>query len=56
MVDDLGSIFFPNIIIGENIIISMWELNKMHNIGVQSLGDKENKKSGLELIKIIHKG
>ena len=45
MVDDLGSIFFsPNIIIGENIRISMWELNKMHDIGVQPLGDKENKK------------
>ena len=57
MMDDLGSIFFSlNIIIRENIRIFMWELNKMHDIGIQSLGDKENKKSGLELIKIIHKG
>ena len=45
MMDDLGSTFFsPNIIIRENIRIFMWELNKMHDIGVQSLGDKENKK------------
>ena len=57
MVDDLGSIFFsPNIIIGKNIGVFMWELNKVHDIGVQSLGDKKNKKSSLELIKIIHKG
>ena len=56
MVDDLESIFFPpNIIIREYIRISMWQLNKMHDIGVQSLGDKKKKKSGLELIKIIHK-
>ena len=54
--DDLESTFFsPNIIIRENIRIFMWELNKMHDIGIQSLGDKE-KKSGLEFIKIIHKG
>ena len=44
MVDDLEQFVSPNIIIGENIRISMWELNKMHDIGVQSLGDKENKK------------
>ena len=48
--------FSPNIIIGENIEIFMWELNKVHDIGVQSLSDKENKKSGLESIEIIHKG
>ena len=52
-----GQFFFsPNIIIGKNIGIFMWELNKVHDIGVQSLGDKENKKSSLESIKIIHKG
>ena len=56
MEDDLGSIFFSKYIIGENIRISKWELNKMHDIGVQSLGDKKNKKSGLEFIKIIYKG
>ena len=45
MVDDLMSKkFSPNIIIGESIRISMQELNKVHDIGVQSLGDKENKK------------
>ena len=45
MVDDLGSIFFsPNIIIGKNIGVFMWELNKVHDIGIQSLGDKKNKK------------
>ena len=45
MVDDLRSKkISPNIIIGENIEIFMWELNKMHDIDVQSLGDKENKK------------
>ena len=32
-----------NIIIGESIKILMWELNKVHDMGVQSLGDKENK-------------
>ena len=43
--NNLGSIFFPqNIIIGENIGIFMWELNKVHDIGVQSLDDNENKK------------
>ena len=26
----------------ESIEISMWELNKMHHIGMQSMGDKEN--------------
>ena len=42
--DDYGSIFFSsNIIIEESIEIFMWELNKVHDIGAQSLGDKENK-------------
>ena len=36
--------FSPNIIIGKIIGISMWELNKVHDMGIQSLGDKENKK------------
>ena len=44
MVDELGLNFFsPNIIIIESIGISMWELNKVHDIGTQSMGDKENK-------------
>ena len=34
----------------------MWELNKVHNIGVQSLGDKENKKSSLDQLKSFTKG
>ena len=41
MVDDLWSKKFPQTwkIIG----ISIWELNKRHDMGIQSLGDKENK-------------
>ena len=38
-----GQFFFPNIITRESIGISMWELNKMYDMGVQSVGDKENK-------------
>ena len=41
MVDDLRSKFFsPNIIIGENVGISMLELNKVHDICVQFVSDK----------------
>ena len=36
--------FFPNIIFREIIIISMWELNKVHDMGMQSEGNKENKR------------
>ena len=44
MVDDLISKFFsPNIIIGESIGISMWELNKVHDICVQFVSDKKIK-------------
>ena len=44
IVDDLMSIFFfLNIIIGESIRISMWELNKVHDIYVQFVSDKKNK-------------
>ena len=44
MVDDLMSKkFSPNIIIRESIGISMWELNKMHDIYVQFVSDKKNK-------------
>ena len=56
MVGDLGSIFFPQISLLGKILEFSYELNKMHDIGVQSLSDKENKKSGLESIEIIHKG
>ena len=43
MMDDLGSNFlFPNNIIGESIEIFMWKLNKVYDICIQSLGDKEN--------------
>ena len=42
--DELRLNFFsPNIIIGESIEISMWELNKVHDMDMQSMGDKENK-------------
>ena len=44
MEDKLGlKNFSPNIIIGESIIICMWELNKVHDMGMQSIGDKGNK-------------
>ena len=44
MVDDLRSKFFsPNIIIGESIGISMWKLNKVHDIYAQFVSDKKNK-------------
>ena len=47
MVDDLMSIFFfPNIIIGESIGISMRELNKVHDIYAQFISDK-NKNKGM---------
>ena len=45
MVDELGLNFFsPNIITKESIGISMWKLNKLHDMGMQSMGDKENEK------------
>ena len=45
MVDELGLNFFsPNIITEESIGISMWKLNKLHDMGMQSVGDKENEK------------
>ena len=57
MVDELWLNFFsPNIITKKSIESFMWKLNKVHDIGVQSLSDKENKKSGLESIEIFHKG
>ena len=39
-----GQIFFPQISLLGKILEFSYELNKMHDIGVQSLGDKENKK------------
>ena len=45
MVDGLGLNFFsPNIITKESIGISMWELNKVYNMSMQFVGDKENKR------------
>ena len=42
MVDELGLNFFsPNIITKKSIEIFMWKLNKLHNIGMQFVGDKE---------------
>ena len=35
--------FSTDIIIGENIRISIWELNKVYDMIIQFLGDKENK-------------
>ena len=55
MVDDLElNSLPPNITIEENIKIFMWELNKVHDIGVQSLGDKESK--GVVRLKYFIKG
>ena len=45
MVNELGLNFFsPNIITKESIGIFMWKLNKFHDKGMQSVGDKENEK------------
>ena len=45
IVDELKLNFFsPNIITKESIRISMWKLNKLHDMGMQSVGDKENEK------------
>ena len=44
MVDDLRSKkISPYIIIKESIEISMWELNKVHDIYAQFMSDKKNK-------------
>ena len=44
-VDELGLNFFsPNIITKKSIRISMWKLNKLHDMGMQYVGDKENEK------------
>ena len=43
MVDELGLIFFPKHHYWESIEISMWELNKVHDMSMQFVGDKENK-------------
>ena len=43
IVDDLWLKNFPHIIIGENIRIFIWELNKVYDTSIQFLGDKENK-------------
>ena len=45
MVNELGLNFFPpNIITKESIGISMWKLHKLHDMCMQSVGDKENEK------------
>ena len=35
--------FSSNIIIGESIRISIWELNKVHDMDLQFMGDKKDK-------------
>ena len=42
--DDLGSIFSPKHHYWENIGISIWKLNKVHDMDIKSVSDKENKK------------
>ena len=45
MVDELWLNFFsPNIITKKSIEIFMWKLNKLHDVGMQSMGDKEIEK------------
>ena len=45
IVDELRLIFFSlNIITKESIGISMWKLNKLYDMGMQSVGHKENEK------------
>ena len=45
MVDELGLKFFSlNIITKESIGISIWKLNKLHDMDMQSVGDKEIEK------------
>ena len=41
-VDELELIFFPKHHYWKSIGIFMWELNKMHNMSIQFVGDKEN--------------
>ena len=36
--------FSPNVIIEEITRIFMWELNIVYDVGVQSLGNKKNKR------------
>ena len=44
ILDDFGSIFFPlDIITRESIEIFMWELNKVYDMSVQYVGNKESK-------------
>ena len=43
MMDELGLIFFLEHHYWESIRIFMWELNKVHYMSMQFVGDKENK-------------
>ena len=43
MVDELGLIFFPKHHYWESIGISILKLNKVHDMSMQFVGDKENK-------------
>ena len=57
MVDELWLNFFPQrSLLEKNIEISMWELNKVHNMGVQSLSDKKNKGFVLNQLKSFTMG
>ena len=57
IMDDLGLNFFPQrSLLEKNIEISMWELNKVHNMGVQSLSDKKNKGFVLNQLKSFTMG
>ena len=55
IVDELG-FFSPNIITEESIRISMWKLNKLHDMGMQSVGDNENEEAIQNRLKYFTNG
>ena len=57
MLDDLGSIFFSsNIITRESIGIFMCELNKVYDMGIQSVSNKGKKKVVYNQLKSFKNG
>ena len=55
-VDDLGLIFFLKQHNLGSIGIPIWELNKVHYMSVQFMGDKENKKMVQNRLKSFTRG
>ena len=48
--------FSPNVIIEESTRIFMWELNIVYDVGVESLGNKKNKRVIYNRLKYFTKG